>query len=171
MKKATKAWAKTQYTLLHSKFFSIQLWKLQILSRIRPHLEYLGGVWAHLKWKEGDTILNNYLRRALGLQKKSSSTGIQSEIRTIPPSTRRKRQQLKLWGKIINTPKTKFIRKMYENERANLTKSKWTKHVKQTLQEYGLANHWDRQSTTRRTQQTKNGRKSKWNTRITKRIM
>ena len=34
------AWCKTYYTILHSNNLSIKMWRLPILSRLRPHMEY-----------------------------------------------------------------------------------------------------------------------------------
>ena len=86
--------------------------------------------------------MNSHLKRALGLHKKSSTAAMHMELGTIPLIARRQIKQLKLWKKILHLPQDNYIRLIYNKELGNIQKSRWSKHVKETLKDYGLFKYW-----------------------------
>ena len=158
LKKATKQWAKVKHSMGQSKYFSMTRWLQLINSRVRPHMEYLSGAWGYYLWGTADTVYTSFLKAALGLERNSPIVTLYDETQLMPLGMRRHARMLNLWHKILEYPKTHYIRILYEEDRY-LQSSRWAGTIMNVLKAYNLLDHWVRQS-------TKSEVELKWSTKV-----
>ncbi len=139
--------SRIKHAMGHSKFFSIERWIQLINSKVRPHLEYLSGVWGYCQWNKASTTYTKYLKAALGLEKKSPVALVYDETNMMPLSIRRHIRMLKLWAKVLTYPKTHYLRQLYEKDK-KYQYSRWAGRIRFILVTYGLGDFWRTQSTT-----------------------
>ena len=119
---------------------------------VRPYLEYGAEVWGDLEddWPEAEELQRKIARRILRVSKRTSNEVVLGELGWMTLKARRRMLQLFFWAKILEMPRTRWVKRVYQEARRRLqthpNRVNWCSSTRDALDELGLGEHWVSQS-------------------------